>query len=135
MGLFDQLLGGLVGKLGTPEQKGSLLDLATNVIRDHPGGLSGIVQQFQAGGLADQVKSWVGTGQNQSISGDQLTNVLGQDNVSKMGQKLGISPQVISAGLAVLVPAIIDHLTPKGQVEPGADLHAGLKSARARLDA
>jgi len=135
MSLFDQLLGGVVGKLGTSEQKGSLLDLAANVIKDHPGGLSGIVQQFQAGGLADQVKSWVGTGQNQPITAEQLTNVLGPDNVARMSQKLGISSQVVSAGLAAVLPAIIDHLTPKGKVEPAADLQAGLKSARTKLNA
>ena len=133
MGLFDQLLGGLVGKLGTPDQKSSLLELASNVIRDHPDGLAGVVKQFQAGGLADQVKSWVGTGQNQPISADQLTNVLGQDNVAKMSQKLGLSPQIVSAGLAAVLPAIVDHLTPKGKIEPGADLQAGLKAAHTKL--
>lgn len=135
MGLFDQLLGGLIGKFGTSEQKGSLLDLATDVVKDHPGGLAGIVKQFQAGGLADQVQSWIGTGQNQPITGDQLENAIGQDNVARMSQKLGVSPQVVSAGLAALLPTIIDHLTPKGQIENGADLHAGLKSARAKISA
>jgi uncharacterized protein YidB (DUF937 family) len=135
MGLFDQLLGGLVGSFGTSQQKGSLLDLATSVIRDHPDGLAGIVKQFQAGGLAQQVASWISTGQNQPVTGDQLTNAVGSDNMAKMSQKLGLSPQVVSAGLAVVLPAIIDHLTPKGHVEPGLDLNAGLKSARAKYTA
>jgi len=135
MSLFDQLMGGIVGKLGTAEQKGSLLDLATNVIKDHPGGLSGIVQQLQAGGLGDQVKSWISTGQNQSVTGDQLANALGSQNIQKFGQKLGISPQVVSAGLAALVPVIIDHLTPKGQVEHGADLQAALNTIKSKLTA
>lgn len=133
MSLFDQVLGGVIGKLGTSEQKGSLLDLATNVIKDHPGGLSGIVQQLQAGGLADQVKSWISTGQNQPVTADQLNSALGSQNLQKLGQKLGISPQMASAGLAALLPVIIDHLTPKGHVEHGLDLQAGLSSARTKL--
>jgi len=135
MSLFDQLLGGVVGKLGTPEQKGSLLDLAANVIKDHPGGLSGVVQQLQTGGLADQVKSWIGTGHNQPVTADQLTNALGSQNLQKLGQKLGISPQVASAGLAALLPVIIDHLTPKGQVEHGVDLQAALNTIKSKLTA
>jgi uncharacterized protein YidB (DUF937 family) len=135
MSFFDQVLGGLVGKLGSPEQKGSLLDLAVNVVKDHPGGLSGMVQQFQASGLADQVKSWVGTGQNQTVTADQVGNALGSQNIQKFGQKLGISPQIVSAGLAALLPVIIDHLTPKGQVEPGIDLQAALKTVRTKLTA
>jgi uncharacterized protein YidB (DUF937 family) len=135
MSLFDQLLGGLSGNIGSTEQKGSLLDLATSVIKDHPGGLSGIVQQLQAGGLADQVKSWVGTGQNEAVTGDQLSNALGGPTLQRYGQKLGISPQVISAGLAALLPVIIDRLTPKGRVEQGTDLQAALNSVRTKLTA
>jgi uncharacterized protein YidB (DUF937 family) len=133
MSLFDQLLGGLAG--GSSEQKGSLLDLATNMIKDHPGGLSGILQQLQAGGLGNQVNSWVGTGQNEAVTGDQLSNALGGQSLQRYGQKLGISPQMISAGLAALLPVIIDRLTPKGRVEQGTDLQAALASIRTKLTA
>lgn len=135
MGLFDQLLGGIAGKLGSPDQKNSLVDLATRVIRDHPGGLSGILQQLQSGGLADQVKSWVGTGQNQPVTAEQLTNALGGENLEKLGQKLGISRETASAGLAALLPTVIDHLTPKGQVEQGIDLQAALNAVKSKLTA
>ena len=41
MGLFDQLLGGVVGQFGDEQQKDSLMNLATGVIQGQPGGLSG----------------------------------------------------------------------------------------------
>ncbi len=133
MGLFDQLLGGVVGQLGNESQRGSLMDLATSVIQSQPGGLGGLLQKFQASGLGDHANSWVGTGENKPVSGDQLSGALGSANIAAMAQKLGINPQVASAGLAALLPVIIDQLTPKGQVEHGADLGSTLSSLKAKL--
>src|SRR5262249_13955491 len=90
MGLFDQLLGGVVGECGNNQEKGSLMDLATNVIQSQPGGLSGLLNQFRSAGLGQQADSWVSTGQNMPVSGDQVTNALGHGNVQSMSQKLGL---------------------------------------------
>ena len=133
MGLFDQLLGGVVGQLGNESQRGSLMDLATSVIQSQPGGLGGLLQKFQASGLGDHANSWVGTGENKPVSGDQLSGALGSANIAAMAQKLGINPQVASAGLAALLPVIIDQLTPKGQVEHSADLGSTLSALKSKL--
>ena len=133
MGLFDQLLGGIVGQLGDGAQKNSLMELATSVIQNQPGGLGGLIQKFQASGLGDHANSWVGTGANQPVTGDQLSGALGSANIAAMAQKLGINPQVASAGLAALLPVIIDQLTPKGQVEHNADLGSTLSALKAKL--
>lgn len=133
MGLFDQLLGGIVGQLGDGAQKNSLMELATSVIQNQPGGLGGLLQKFQSAGLGEHAKSWVGTGANQPVSGDQISGALGSANVAAMAQKLGINPQVASAGLAALLPVIIDQLTPKGQVDHNADLGSTLSALKAKL--
>src|SRR6516165_2462502 len=36
------------------------------------GGLGGLLNKLQQGGLGDQTKSWVGSGQNQPVSPNQL---------------------------------------------------------------
>ncbi len=133
MGLFDQLLGGIVGQLGTGQQKNSLMDLATSVIQSQPGGLNGLLQQLQKSGLGAQAASWVGTGQNQPVTGDQIAGALGSSNLAAMAQKLGINTQTASASLAALLPVIIDHLTPKGQVEHGVDLGSALDALKSKL--
>jgi uncharacterized protein YidB (DUF937 family) len=135
MGLFDQLLGGIVGQLGSGEQKSSLVNLATSVIQNQPGGLNGLLQQFKAAGLGEHADSWVGTGENKPVSGDQVSSALGSSNIAAMAQKLGINAQTASAGLAALLPMIIDKLTPKGKVEPGADLSPKLAELKAKLTA
>jgi uncharacterized protein YidB (DUF937 family) len=133
MGLFDQLLGGVVGEFGNTQQKGSLMDLATNVIQSQPGGLSGLLNQFRSAGLGAHADSWVSTGQNMPVSGDQVTNALGQGNVQTMAQKLGLPPGATAAALAALLPIVIDQLTPKGHVEQGGDLSSMLASLKSNF--
>lgn len=133
MGVFDQLLGGVVGQFGNSSQKESLMDLAAGVVRNHPGGLGGLLAQFKTAGLGQQSDSWVSTGQNLPVSADQVSSVLGPGNIEAMAQKLGINPQVASASLAALLPIVIDHLTPRGQVDGGADFGAALTALKSRI--
>ena len=62
MGLFDGILGGVVG--------GEMATVVSGLIEKH-GGVQGIVAQMESQGLGATVKSWVGTGANQPISADQ----------------------------------------------------------------
>ena len=133
MGLFDQLLGGVVGDFGSPQQKGSLMDLATNVIQSQPGGLSGLLNQFRTAGMGQEADSWVSTGQNMPVSGSQVSSALGAGNVQSMAQKLGLPPGAMAGALAALLPIVIDQLTPKGHVEQGGDMTGMLASLKSRF--
>ena len=72
------------------------------------------------------------TGQNVPLSAEQLAQVLGQGNVRTLGEKFNLSQDSASSGLASLLPALIDHLTPKGQVDPETPLSASLNALRGR---
>ena len=133
MGVFDQLLGGIVGQFGSGQQKSTLMDLAASVIQSQPGGLTGLLDKFKTSGLGQQAESWVGTGKNLPVSGDQIASVLGSPQVQAMAQKLGINAQTVSAGLAALLPMMIDHATPQGQVDHSADLSATLGALKSKL--
>ena len=54
------------------------------------GGLNAIVAKLQQAGFGDQVKSWIGTGQNLPITADQLRQVLGSDTVKQLAAKYNI---------------------------------------------
>ena len=132
MGLLGQLLGTLTGQSAGGRQGNALLDLATTLIQGHPGGLAGLLQQFTSAGLGREASSWVSTGQNLPLSAEQLAQVLGQGNVRTLGEKFNLSQESASSGLASLLPALIDHLTPKGQVDPETPLSASLNALRGR---
>lgn len=122
MGLFDSVVGALAG--GQGGSGNPLLDVAMQLINRQPGGLGGLVQSFQQGGLGDIVNSWVGTGQNLPISAEQLQSVLGGGQLQNIAAQLGMSPEQASGGLADLLPQVVDKLTPNGQLPEGGDLLA-----------
>ena len=121
MGLLDQLTGALSGGATEGESSpfASILELVNN---PKIGGISGLVEKFQQGGLSEIVNSWVSTGQNLPISADQLENVLGSEKISELAGQMGVSPGQASGSLAEILPQIVDKLTPGGQVPEGGDL-------------
>jgi uncharacterized protein YidB (DUF937 family) len=84
------------------------------------GGLGDLLQRFQQAGFGEQAQSWVGTGQNLPISPDVIGQIFGPGGLSKIAQQAGLSEQETSQGLSELLPDMVDHLTPAGQV-PGLD--------------
>lgn len=108
-------LGGLVGGLGGA---GGLASIFGSLLANDggQGGLGGLVSKFERAGMGDVIGSWIGKGENKPVSEGQLGNVLGGDVVSSMAQKLGINAGMLLPMLAMLLPKLIDHLTPQGQV-------------------
>lgn len=120
-------LGGISGLLGMVSNNPQLLQAITGMLGNdgEHGGLGGLVSKFQQAGLGDVVASWVGTGQNQPVSGDQVSSALGSEAISGLAAKLGISPEAAASQLSNLLPGIIDHLTPQGQIPGGGVGNAG----------
>ena len=113
MGLFDSLAGGMLDKvLG---EKGAMAQVAMDMLNQN-GGLSGVLEKFKESGLAEQAASWVGTGENLPISADQIASVLGNSQLGEIATKFGIDPNTLSAQIAEHLPAIVDKLTPNGEV-------------------
>jgi uncharacterized protein YidB (DUF937 family) len=133
MGLLDQIVKGLAGKFlgGGGGAQNPLLDIALSLINNpQAGGLTGLLETFKSKGLGDAVSSWVSTGKNLPISGDQIQQVLGSDLIQQFAKKLGGSNEDVSGGLASLLPGLIDKLTPNGQL-PGKDvLEQGLRKLK-----
>jgi uncharacterized protein YidB (DUF937 family) len=102
--------GGLKGGDKSP------LRAVLGLINNHPGGISGLVQSFEQQGLGGVVQSWIGTGQNQPVSGEQVQTALGNDKIQELAAKLGTSPEAASSTVAQYLPQVIDHLTPNGQI-------------------
>lgn len=96
------------------------------------GGLQNLINQFDAKGLGDIIGSWVSTGQNKSITADQIQNVFGSDALSGIASKLGLNVNDLSSQLSNLLPDVVDKLTPNGKVPEGdilsqaSDLLGGL---------
>jgi uncharacterized protein YidB (DUF937 family) len=157
MGLLDAIVGGVAGQLlgggggaaqannplgaivaslagGHQATSGNLLSAALSMLQG-AGGLGSVVSQFQKAGLGQQADSWVGTGANMDISGDQLTRVLGGGAIGQIAQQLGMSQGDAGNAMAKILPELINQMTPKGNIEAGSDdiLSQGLSMLRKGL--
>jgi len=110
-------------KLGLQEgQSNELLKEVLAMVQGKNGaGLQELVQKFQQQGLGDQVSSWVGTGQNQAITSEQIQKVLGE-RVAQWAGQLKLPKDAIGAQLAKVLPVLIDRLTPHGKVPDAAQV-------------
>lgn len=127
MGLLDTVLSVLKGgpannaasRTNAAATGNSLLGSVIGLVTDpQTGGLNGLIEKISAGGLGEQVASWISTGQNIPISAEQIQAVLGSSFLQEMAQKAGVNTNEAAGTLATLLPQFIDKLTPEGQV-PG----------------
>lgn len=135
MGLLDSVLGALnnagAGNNTGGDPKAALIQAVLAMLANNQsgasggGGLGGLLGTLQNAGLGDIVASWVGTGQNQPISGEQVEQALGGEQLNNLAQAAGISQVDVASHLSQILPGLVDHLTPNGQVpEAGSDLGA-----------
>ena len=118
MGLLDQLVGSLSGG-----QASNLGQAALDLLQSpQVGGVQGLANILEQKGLGNIARSWIGTGANLPVSGDQLKGVLGSDAVAALAQKVGLSPEQAQQALSQLLPNLVDKLTPNGQVPQNQDL-------------
>lgn len=119
MSLLGDLLGG-----GQANAAGgsSLVSLAGQLIQQ-AGGVQGLAGMLQQHGLGDAVQSWIGSGANQPVSGEQLGQALQNGGLGSVVQeaagKLGVDPGQLMGQLSQVLPHAVDHLTPGGQVPQG----------------
>ncbi len=137
MSLLDSVIGAMAGGMGGSPgaggTQGALLNAVIGMLANGQGagqaagqgggagGLGDLIGKFTQNGMGDVIGSWVGHGQNASISGDQLSNVLGADTIGNLASQLGMSHGDVAGQLSHMLPQVIDRLTPHGQA-PSAGL-------------
>jgi uncharacterized protein YidB (DUF937 family) len=126
MGLLDSILSAVSGaqKPSGADEANPLLGVLSGLLQQS-GGLQGLANKFSQSGRGDAFPSWVGLGENQAISGDQIQETLGSDQISTLAARLGVDPAVASSFLAEYLPKIIDKLTPTGKLDPVLTLSKG----------
>jgi uncharacterized protein YidB (DUF937 family) len=138
MALLPVVIGMLANRTGGTSSAGGGIDRALGSLGGTGalaglGGLGGLLQRFQQKGYADQVQSWVGTGQNQPIAPDALSQVFEQDQLSQIASQAGVSEDEARTGLAELLPQVVDHLTPGGQLPDAQQLHSSVDELQREL--
>jgi uncharacterized protein YidB (DUF937 family) len=130
MSLIGQLAGEAFTILTSSASGGATpaAQIITDLIQNHPSGngLTGLLEQLAASGLGPQVQSWLGSGANLPVSGDQIQQALGPEKIQQLAQQYGIDASSVAAVIAHVMPGAVDHLTPNGQVPPANGIAGAL---------
>lgn len=116
MGILNSLEDSPAFKGALSQLEGAILPVVLGEVMGNggQGGLSAIVAKLQQAGFGDQVKSWIGTGQNLPITAEQLQQVLGSDTVKQLAARFNIPVDQISKVLAQQLPKAVDGASPNG---------------------
>jgi len=125
MGLLDSILAAASGKTGATGEANPLMGIISGLLAQS-GGLEGLASKFSQSGQGNAFQSWVGMGENQAVSSNQIQNALGSEQVNAMASRMGVDPAMASNFLAEYLPKIVDKLTPAGKIDPTADHQQGL---------
>ena len=98
---LDDIVSALSGLVGGSEGK---LDMGS------------ILSGMQGKGLASMAASWLGDGDNEGISQDQVKELLGQDKISEFSSRLGVNEENALSGLAAALPNVIDKSSSGGSL-------------------
>ncbi len=119
MSLFDSLVQtALQSALGgnAENQTQNLVKGVVGMLVNNSGGISGLVDKFTQSGLGDIAASWVGKGENKPVSAAQLVEALGEEKVAELAQEAGIPEDKGAEALSQILPAVVDKMTPDGEV-------------------
>ncbi len=84
-----------------------------NLISNEDGGLDlgSLVSNFSTNGLGDIVNSWFGTGDNEGISVDQVSELFSSEKITEFASSLGIDEESAKDAIANALPDLIDTVT------------------------
>lgn len=136
MGLLDDLMNATgvsaapTGAAGAfdPQHEAMAKAVMAMVGQQGPAGLESLAQGFQQGGLGDIMSSWIGGGPNLPATPAHIQQGLGGNMLNELAAKVGVSPQMAGTLLAVVLPLVINRLTPQGRIPAQNDLGGMLGS-------
>jgi uncharacterized protein YidB (DUF937 family) len=107
-----------LGGMAAGVDPNTLAPALTQLIDSH-GGVQGLAEKLRGAGLGGAVDSWISTGSNHPVEPQQLGNALGADSVNHLASTTGLNVQTLLPLLASILPMVMDHLTPGGNLPVG----------------
>ncbi|NQY04397.1 MAG: DUF937 domain-containing protein [Halieaceae bacterium] len=131
--LGTQLLSEKLGVSASPE---TIKQAMSSLLGDGQGNidLQGMATKMASNGdLSAIVNSWLGDGGNSPISADALLGLLGENQVSDFAGKLGTDTSSAAAGLAEVLPQLMDQGSSGGSLLEAAGGLGGVMGAAKSL--
>lgn len=113
---MDSLINAAASAIGGSNQQNTAVQMALDLVRQS-GGVGNLINQLQQGGLGSALESWISTGSNQSVSGNDLQSALGSGLIEQIASKFGMNGSQASDLLAQYLPNLVDSATPNGSAQ------------------
>ena len=78
--------------------------------------LSSLVGNLQNGDLSNIAESWLGDGDNEEISEEQVEGLFGSEKIQKMASQLGANQGDVLSGLKEALPQMVDKSSSGGSL-------------------
>ncbi|MBA2332390.1 MAG: DUF937 domain-containing protein [Actinobacteria bacterium] len=133
-GILGGILGGgssggsLAGGLGGNPMLRMLLPMVASMLAN--GGLKKVLSGLQAKGKAAETDSWVSTGENQPVAGEDIREAVGDDEITSIAEKLGVSKDEAATAVAAVLPDVVDQVSPTGELPPDDELESAFDRLR-----
>ena len=115
MGFLDEI-GSLAGQASQGDNKAKVAGGLMSALQEHPGGVQGLIDSFKQNGMGDHVNAMT-TGEQQTTTPEQVQQGLGNTGfIESVAQKAGVSPEVAKMAMATVLPMVLQHFAPNGQV-------------------
>ncbi len=112
------LLGGGSGESATPDL----------------GGLLSKMQGNETGGdITELAASWLGKGDNEKPSLDQLKNIFGSEKIAAFAAEMGTDEETAVSGLQEAIPGMVDQASPEGNLLDSLGGIGGLASMASKI--
>jgi uncharacterized protein YidB (DUF937 family) len=117
MSLFDGMDGVLKGLFGQASAAALPAMISSALAKTDFGDLQGLLTRLEAGGLEQQVRSWLGNGTNMPVSAEQLQSALAGGQIEKIASQFAVPLPDLLNLMAKHLPDIVDKASPKGTLE------------------
>lgn len=89
-------------------------------------GMHKLLDNMHANGLGDVADSWVSGAPAKSITPAQAKQIVGPEKVKELSAQSGLPANEVAQGLSALLPNLVNHLTPNGQVPPAGQVQSAI---------
>lgn len=80
------------------------------------GSVTDIIGRLRESSIGEQVRSWIGEGENEPVTAAGVADALGSEQIAKIAAKTGTTPEQAAQDVADRLPDLVDRLTPDGRV-------------------
>lgn len=101
-----------------------LIPEVLKMVQNMPGGVSGLVKQFQERGLGNVASSLTAKGGVKTISPEQIVQGLGMEKIEALATATGLDVKVVRKELVNVLPTVLEQLAPAEKAVEAAPVTA-----------